>query len=131
MPARGAAPPPPPRCAGAPPPPRNGGEGLRRSRRLPLPACGKRAGVRGDRVALGLQLRIIVEDEIDLGERGGALGSKRRGAARDNNLRPGMLSAGAADRLSRLPFGFGGDGAGVDDDGALEPGFGGGTTDDL
>ena len=42
-----------------------------------------------------------------------------------------MLAASPADRLARLALGLGGDGAGVDDDGAVEPGRGRGAANDL
>ncbi len=75
-------------------------------------------------IALRQQFRAVVEHPVDLRHCGVALWSDLGGAAGDDDLRLGMPAASPADRLSRLPLGFGGDGAGIDDDGALSPGLG-------
>src|SRR5215813_132982 len=82
-------------------------------------------------VALRLQLRRVVEDEVDFTQRGVALRRERRGAAGDDDARIRMLAAGAADRLARLPLRLRGYGAGVDHDCIGQPGFAAGAADDL
>src|SRR5947209_17931468 len=87
---------------------RGAGEGRSRALLNPLPHCGRggtlrvsEGWVRGNRVALGLQLGVVVQDEIDFGEGGVALGRQGRGAAGDDDAGAGVLAAGTADRLSR------------------------------
>ena len=66
---------------------------------------------------------MIAEDEIDLGHVRECVGLGLRGAAGDDDARVGVFAARAADRLPRLAHGFGGDGAGVDEDRVGEPGL--------
>ena len=68
-------------------------------------------------VATRLQLSSVVEHSVDLRECSVALRRDLCGAAGDDDLGARMPAASPADRLSRLPLGFGGDGAGVDDNG--------------
>ena len=70
-------------------------------------------------VALRPQFCAVVEHPVDLRECSIALWSDLGGAAGDDDLRLGMPAASPADRLSRLPLSFGGDSAGIDDNGAL------------
>src|SRR5262249_61152571 len=61
---------------------------------LSPPASGERAGVRGIRVALGAKFGGVVEDEIDLGERGVAVRRQCRGAARHDDAGLWVFAAG-------------------------------------
>src|SRR5580700_3705941 len=116
-------------------------ETLTRLRALPSGTLSRGAGegrgrvsgrwVRSDRVALGAQLRVVVEDEIDFAKRGIALRRQGRGATGDDDARAGMLAAGAADRLARLTLGLGGDRAGVYDNRVFDPRLAGGKTNDV
>src|SRR5712691_13112438 len=114
---------------------RGAGEGIGLgARTYPLPHRGRggtgRASGRWVRVvAFGPQLRLVVEHEIDLAERGVALRCQGRGAAGDDDPRSGMLAPRPTDRLARLALGLGGDGAGIDDDGIVKPG--GSAADDV
>ena len=62
------------------------------------------------------QLLGVAEDAVDLGHGGEACRLDLRGAAGDDDARPGCSRAQPADGLAGLPHRLGGDGAGVDDD---------------
>jgi hypothetical protein len=68
------------------------------------------------------KLLAVADHPVDLGHRGVTLGRDLRGAAGDDDPRPGARAARLADRLARLALGLGGDRAGVDDDRIGEPG---------
>ena len=82
-------------------------------------------------VARREQLCAVVEHAIDFGHLGVALGGEFGGAPGDDDRRLGMPAASPADCLAGLPLGFRGDSAGIDDDGAREPGRRRGAANDL
>ena len=65
------------------------------------------------------ELLLIAQHLVDLGHGGEAGGIDLGGAAGDDDAGLGILAPGLADRLARLARRLGGDGAGVDHDGAL------------
>ncbi len=70
-------------------------------------------------IALRLQFCAVAEYPVDLRECSVALWGDLGGAAGDDDLRLRIPAPSPADRLSRLPLSFGGDGAGIEDNGAL------------
>ncbi len=72
------------------------------------------------RPARGRQLLLIAEHAVDLGHAGEAGRLGLRGAAGDDDAALRVLALQPADRLARLLHRLAGDGAGVDDDGALQ-----------
>ena len=73
----------------------------------------------------------VADDAIDLRHVGEAAGLDLRGAAGDDEARMRPLALEPTDGLAGLAHRLGGDGAGVDDDGVLEPGGGGMAPHDL
>ena len=77
------------------------------------------------------QLVMIADDVIDLLHRLPLLRRDLRRAAGDDDSGLRIVAARAANGLACLPFGFGRDGACVENDGVIEPGFGGLIPDNL
>src|SRR5262249_27635634 len=75
-------------------------------------------------IAGGLKFFLVADDLIDFGHGGIGFGLHLRGASGDNDAGIGAGAAGLADRLFGLAHGFGGNGAGIDDDGVGQSGFG-------
>ena len=67
-------------------------------------------------IALRFQLVVIADDEIDFFHAAKGAGLRLGGAAGDDDAGIRILAARLADRLSRLPNGLAGHGAGVEDD---------------
>ncbi len=78
-----------------------------------------------------LLLVAIADDEIDLGHIGEGIRIGLRSAAGDDQLRLRIFLTGAPNGLTRLTHGLAGDGAGIKDDGVVQPVFRGGLADDL
>ena len=70
---------------------------------------------------LGPHLLGVANDGVHLGHAGEAAGLNLGGAARDDDAGLGALAAQLADGLCRLAHRLGRDGAGIHDDGVVEP----------
>ncbi len=74
-------------------------------------------------IAFSLQLVGVANHEVDLGHIAEGAGLGLGGAAGDDDAALGIVALGLADGLLGLPDRFGGNGAGIDDDGVVEPGL--------
>ena len=83
------------------------------------------AGAGNRTPARGRQLVMVADDMIDFVHRLPAVRRNLRRAAGDDDPRLRIVAARTADSLTGLPLGFGRHGAGVENDGIVQPGGGG------